>query len=164
MKRLAVSDTGPLRYLVQIEQIELLPRLFETILISSVVQDELYHPSAPTEVRTWITSQPGWIEVCAIRQSDDPTLNSLDEGEKSTIVLGLFRAAGLVLMDDRRGAAIARAKGFEVTGTLGILDLAAQRGMIDLAEALARLGKTNFRQREGLFEALLRQHQQSGDS
>lgn len=31
--RLVVADTSPLRYLVQIGQIELLPRLFEKIFI-----------------------------------------------------------------------------------------------------------------------------------
>jgi hypothetical protein len=44
----------------------------------------------------------------------------------------------------------ARDKGLEVTGTLGILDLAARRGMIDFANALARLRTTNFRGREEL--------------
>ncbi len=52
----------------------------------------------------------------------------------------------------------ARDKGLEVTGTLGILDLAARRGMIDFANALARLRTTNFRGREELFDALLKRH------
>ena len=33
MMRLVVADTSPLRYLVQIDRIELLPRLFEKIFI-----------------------------------------------------------------------------------------------------------------------------------
>jgi predicted nucleic acid-binding protein len=47
-----VADTSPLRYLVQIDQIQLLPRLFEKILIPSVVSDELRHPSAPEVIRS----------------------------------------------------------------------------------------------------------------
>jgi len=54
---------------------------------------------------------------------------------------------------------LARNKGLEVTGTLGVLDLAARRGMIDLAGALGRLRNTNFRRREEIFEALLKQHE-----
>jgi hypothetical protein len=49
--RLVVADTSPLRYLVQIDQIDLLPQLFEKIFIPSVVCDELRHTSAPDAVR-----------------------------------------------------------------------------------------------------------------
>ena len=49
--RVVVADTSPLRYLAQIDQIELLPRLLEKIFIPSVVYDELRHPSAPEAVR-----------------------------------------------------------------------------------------------------------------
>lgn len=110
----------------------------------------------------WMNSRPDWIEVAEVGAGDDPSLRALDEGEKSAILLGLTLRTDLILMDDRRGAAVARDKGFEVTGTLGILDLAARRGMVDLADALARLRTTNFRRREELFDALLKQHNRSG--
>ena len=158
--RLVVADTGPLRYLVQVDQVELLPQLFEKIFIPSVVFDELRHPSTPEVVRNWMSSIPGWLEVCAVSASEDPSLGTLDEGEKSAIILALSLSADLVLIDDRRGANAARGKGFDVTGTLGILDLAARRGMVDLTAALARLRTTNFRLREELFDALLKQHRQ----
>jgi len=162
--RLVVADTSPLRYLVQIEQIDLLPRLFEKIFIPSVVYDELRHASAPEAVRNWMSSRPDWLEVSVVSAGDDPSLGALDEGEKSAIALGLSLHADLILIDDRRGAAAARDKGFEVTGTLGILDLAARRGIVDLADALARLRTTNFRRREELFDALLKQHKRGGQS
>ena len=154
--RRVVADTSPLRYLAQIGQAELLPQLFEKIFIPSVVYDELLHPSAPEAVRRWMKSRPDWLEVSALSLGDDPSLSVLDEGEKSAIVFGLSLSADLILIDDRRGAAIARGKGFEVTGTLGVLDLAARRGMIDLADALARLRATNFRARAALFDSLLK--------
>jgi predicted nucleic acid-binding protein len=88
----------------------------------------------------------------------------LDDGEKAAIALGLSVAADLILIDDHRGAPAARDKGLEVTGTLGILDLAARRGMVDLADALGRLRTTNFRRREELFDALLKQHKRGGQS
>jgi len=156
--RLVVADTSPLRYLVQIDQVDLLPQLFEKIFIPSVVCDELRHPSAPQVVRNWMRSAPEWLEISVVKASGDPSLGALDEGEKSAIALGLSLAADLLLIDDRRGVAAARAKGFEVIGTLGILDLAARRGIVNLADALARLRTTNFRRREELFDALLRQH------
>lgn len=155
--RLVVADTSPLRYLIEIDQIDLLPQLFEKVFIPSIVCDELRHPSAPQAVRDWMRSSPEWLAVSEVNASDDSSLDSLDAGEKSAIVLGLSLSADLILIDDRRGAAVARGKGFEVTGTLGILDLAARRGIVDLAHALSRLRNTNFRGREELFEALLKQ-------
>jgi predicted nucleic acid-binding protein len=162
--RLVVADTSPLRYLVQIDQTELLPRLFQKVYIPSVVSDELRHPSAPEAVRKWIESRPDWLEVSEVSAREDPSLQALDKGERAAIMLARAVGADLILVDDRRGAAVARKNGIEVTGTLGILDLAARRGMVDLADAIARLRKTNFRVREKLFDALLQQHQQSGDT
>ena len=158
MMRIVVADTGPLRYLAQIDQIELLPRLFEKIFIPSIVSDELRHPSAPEAVRKWIGSKPSWLDISMVSSSDDPSLGALDQGERSAIALGLALSADLLLIDDRRGAASARTKGFEVIGTLGVLDLAARRDIVDLSEAVARLRTTNFRRREELFDALLKQH------
>jgi predicted nucleic acid-binding protein len=49
---LVVADTSPIRYLVEIRHMGILPQLFERIFIPSVVYDELRHPSAPAAVRT----------------------------------------------------------------------------------------------------------------
>ena len=64
----------------------------------------------------------------------------------------------LILIDERRGYAAAVRKGLEVTGTLGILDLAAKRKLIDLGYAIERLKETNFRYRKEIIEDLLAQH------
>jgi predicted nucleic acid-binding protein len=40
---------------------------------------------------------------------------------------------------------VAQGKGLRVTGTLGLLDLAAERGLIDFAEAIRSLERTSFR-------------------
>lgn len=66
--------------------------------------------------------------------------------------------ADLLLMDDRKGVKAAQRKGLRVTGTLGILDLAAQRGMADFKQAVERLRQTNFRVPQALLDALLEAH------
>jgi hypothetical protein len=95
--------------------------------------------------------------------SDDPAFQSLDDGEKSALTLGLTLGAKLILMDDRKGAAVALQKGFEVTGTLGLLTRSAQRGILDLGDALARLKRTNFRYRQELLDDLLRKYAPGGN-
>jgi predicted nucleic acid-binding protein len=88
---------------------------------------------------------------------------SLDEGERTTIALAGVIRADLILMDDRNGVAFARARGLAVTGTLGVLDLAARRGLIDLGRTFTRLKDTTFHYRQGLLDALLGQYGQGNE-
>jgi predicted nucleic acid-binding protein len=44
-----------------------------------------------------------------------------------------------------------------VTGTLGVLSLAASHGLIDLADSFERLKRTNFRYRQQIMDDLLEQ-------
>jgi len=158
--RLVVADTGPLHYLILIGQINILPTLFETVFIPSVVRDELAHAEAPVAVREWIAHSPAWLEVRngMIADYTDGGWLALDEGEKAAIALAAFVAADLILMDDRAGVMVARRKGFVVTGTLGVLGVAARRGLLDLAEVFDRLKATNFRYPQEVMNAMLDQH------
>lgn len=55
-------------------------------------------------------------------------------------------------------ASLWRARGLEVTGTLGLLDRAAGRGFVNLPTAFAALKATNFHTRQELLDALLARH------
>jgi predicted nucleic acid-binding protein len=79
---LVIADTSPLRYLVEIDQIEILPKLFEKILIPSPVYDELRHPSTPASVRIWARTLPLWLEVLPVTPDDDDPLLALLDKEK----------------------------------------------------------------------------------
>jgi predicted nucleic acid-binding protein len=48
-----------------------------------------------------------------------------------------------------------RAKGLEVTGTLSVLSRAAQRQLLDLADAFERVKRTNFRFRQEIMDQFL---------
>jgi len=153
--RLVVADTSPLFYLLSIEQIDLLPRLFGNILVPDAVYEELRHPAAPTVVREWAAPLPPWAEVRSVEILADAALAPLGAGERAAIALALTLNADLILIDERKGTAVAREKGFEVTGTLGVLSLAARHGLVDLAESFSRLKRTNFRYRQEIMDALL---------
>ena len=157
--RLVVADTSPLNYLVLIEQVEILPALFEKVFVPQIVRHELQHSEAPESVRRWIAEPPSWVEIVpAGRDSDEPTLLHLDDGERAAIQLAIRIGAELLPIDDRDGVNAARRKGFAVTGTLGILDLAANRGLIRLNDAVDRLRNTSFRCRPDVLDALLARH------
>jgi predicted nucleic acid-binding protein len=61
-------------------------------------------------------------------------------------------------MDDRAGVAVAQAKGFVVSGTLGLLVRGARRGFLDLPAALDALGQTNFHWTAALRQRILAEH------
>jgi predicted nucleic acid-binding protein len=155
-----VADTGPLHYLVLIEAIELLPRLFGKVLVPEIVRIELGRPRTPAPVRTWLRTNPTWLEQRPMPPGAALLSPKLGEGEQAAIALAHAVGATLILMDDRVGTATARAQGLEATGTLGVLELAAARDLIDLPAALTRLKATNFRYRPELLEILLARHQE----
>jgi predicted nucleic acid-binding protein len=163
--RLVVADTGPLNYLVLIEAIELLPKLFEKVFTPEAVRAELLDQDAPAVVRTWAAQPPGWLDVQSVSSAiDDPAWRKLDIGEREALAMARTLGADLVLMDDRAGVAVARQLGLTATGTLGVLDLGARRGMIDLANAFALLKARSFRYRPEIMDALLAQHAKRGQA
>ena len=105
---------------------------------------------------------PGWVEISPASAIEDPVLRALDPGEGAAIALGISLHADLILIDERKGAAAALTKGFEVVGTIGVLDIAAKLGLVDLVDAFARLKRTNFRYRQELLNELLKKHTGEG--
>jgi predicted nucleic acid-binding protein len=160
--RLVIADTGPLNYLILIGHIGLLPALFEKVVLPTTVQSELASGKAPPFVRDWAANLPAWVEVreAPLSQAEDASLKGIDAGEKAAIQLAVSLNADLLLMDDRKGVNAAQRKGLRVTGTLGILDLAAQRGLAEFAQTVEQLRQTNFRVPLALLDALLEKHKE----
>lgn len=52
---IVIAHTSPLSYLIQIGQIDVLPKLYKRILIPPAVLAELNNPIAPKGVRAWIS-------------------------------------------------------------------------------------------------------------
>jgi predicted nucleic acid-binding protein len=159
---LAVADAGPLHYLVLIDAIHLLPRLFATVLVPDIVRDEIGRANTPSLVRDWIAQPPSWLRILPTPPLGTLPFPRLDDGERAALALAVSQRADIVLIDDRRGVAAVRSQGLVAVGTLGLLDQAASRGFVDLAAAAARLTATNFRYPPELLDALLAQHRKNG--
>lgn len=155
--QVVIADTGPLNYLLLVGEVDLLPQLFEVVLIPETVRAELADNAAPDIVRGWALAPPTWL---VIRPTPVATGFSpkLDAGEQAAIDLAVELRAELILIDDRAAVKAARARGFIVTGTLGILARAAAKDLVDLEVALTRLSQTNFRTQPGLIDALLAEY------
>jgi predicted nucleic acid-binding protein len=149
-----VSDTSPLNYLVLCEAVLVLPRLFHEVLIPPSVFAELQHGRTPTPVRDWIEARPSWLRVRAPKTLD-PSLDA-DAGEVEAICLAREVGATALLMDDKKGRIAAERVGLAVTGTVGLLELAAVRGLVDLPEVIHRLRQTNARLAPEILDAALK--------
>jgi len=151
---IVVADTSPINYLLLIDQVDLLPSLFQAIIIPNVVRDEMLDPSAPSVLQRWIANPPPWLTVQTV-SGVDVTLNVLDPGEQAAIILAQTLPADLLIIDERLGRRIASDRGIPIIGTLGILDDAASQGLIELEDGIARLQQTNFRISRRTIQKLL---------
>ena len=147
---IVVSDTSPINYFILIDLQDLLPKLFDRILIPLAVHRELQSDAAPDPIKRFLAGATDWLEVRPSPEIE-PGLLHLDSGEREVIALALSAGADLALLDERKGRRAARPRGVRVSGTLGVIRLAADQGLISLTDALNRLEKTNFRATPKLF-------------
>jgi predicted nucleic acid-binding protein len=149
---LVVADSSPLHYLILIEAVEILSRLYQQVLIPDAVASELSHPHAPQEVRNFIASPPSWLRVQA------PTLlikiDDLDPGEVAAISLALELSADLLLIDDLDGPRVAQQQGLKFTGVVGVLLAAADQGLIKLGPIVEKLKLVGLYLSEDLINRL----------
>jgi len=152
---IVVSDTSPICYLLLIDQIELLPQLYEQVTIPQTVCDELQADRSPAVVQNWIDRPPEWLKIITITVAPDPMLEPLDPGEREAILLAEQLAADLVILDDKAARQIASARGLNMIGLLGILKDAARAGLIDLATTFEQLRSAGFWVAPSLLQRLL---------
>ncbi|MDP9053961.1 MAG: hypothetical protein M3N93_06610 [Acidobacteriota bacterium] len=90
-----------------IGHIDILPALFEKVILPLAVKRELTDPDTPALVRNWIADIPEWLEVHQATRPD--AVPDLGAGETAAITLAVELHADLLLMDDRRGVMLAEA-------------------------------------------------------
>jgi predicted nucleic acid-binding protein len=149
-----VSDTSPLHYLILCGAETVLANLFAQVVLPPAVFHELQQPNTPQPVREWAGSLPAWARVQA-PQTLDHSL-SVDAGEMEAICLAREINASAILIDDFAGRTAASQCGLAVIGTVGLLERAASRGLLDLQEAMDRLQQTNARIHPDLIREALR--------
>ncbi len=78
---LVIADNTPLRYLIFLGYVDILPALYGHVIIPHAVLRELQHPRTPAVVRAWMAHPPAWLEIRQTTSMADVALAALDAGE-----------------------------------------------------------------------------------
>ncbi|HEY9600031.1 MAG TPA: DUF3368 domain-containing protein [Allocoleopsis sp.] len=126
-----VSDTTPLSELAKVGQVDLLQGVFRQVIIPREVHDELLRGSHPAIVALQAVD---WIEVRTVsdfqKVSTLRAQTQLGLGECGAIILAEELGADRLLLDDQEARREALSRNLPVIGTVGVLLLAKQRGLI----------------------------------
>ena len=141
---IVVSDTTPLHYLILIDEVDLLPGILGEIVIPVTVFQELQAAKTPAKIKEFIASVPSWLTVKESTGIYDDELFEIDAGEREAILLAEQLAADAILIDDRAGRETAERRGHLVIGTLGVIEIAAEDGLLDFAKTLDRIKRAGF--------------------
>ncbi len=157
---IAVSNTTPLRYLIAIEQENLLGQLFEKVFVPAAVHEELTEAGTPENVRRRVLSLPAWYEVRTVRETQATTFPvTLHRGEREAILLAEMLPADVLLVDEQIGRTIALSRNLPLSGTLGVLERADAIGLVsDFPQVLMQLKTSGFFISESLEQQLLQRH------
>ncbi|HRZ07774.1 MAG TPA: DUF3368 domain-containing protein [Candidatus Contendobacter sp.] len=122
------SNTTPFVALASIQQLDLMPRLFQRI---HVVEEVVAECRAGGRIPVPELTRLPWIQVVSATPLVYSTLLlALDKGEKHTLDMAIQYRADWVIIDEKIGRNVAEYLGLNVVGTLGILLKAKQAGWI----------------------------------
>lgn len=126
-----VCNTSPLILLAKIHRLDLLDRLYDKVIVPWAVLEELEaKPAKEAErVRAWLQSRKFHLQKVSKRALREVPAD-LGTGEREAIALALESKADLIILDDQQGRRVARAQGLAVTGTIGLLIEAREKGLI----------------------------------
>ncbi|MBD2413669.1 nucleic acid-binding protein [Nostoc calcicola FACHB-389] len=156
---IVISDTSPITSLAAVGQLDLLQQLYTKILIPEAVYRELTGTSTPVPDSVEVQSFD-WIEVRQVTNRSLITVlleQQLDEGECEAIALAIELDAELLLIDERRGRAEADRLGLRITGSLGVLVEAKQKGFIVAVKPVmdGLIATAGFRVADALYTRIL---------
>jgi predicted nucleic acid-binding protein len=152
---IVVADTTPINYLILIEEIDVLPKLYGRVIIPLAVSEELMRSRAPVKVQEWMKQPPDWLEVLSPTIVVDTKLAKLDAGERDAIALAEELSADQLIVDELLGRREAERRSLPVIGTVGVLREAAEMGLLDLRSAFERLQQTSFHVSPAILASLL---------
>ena len=127
---LAVINTSPWISLCLCGQIDLLSKLYKTVMIPLAVRREI-EAGGRNQIGVKELEHPNWLKTVGVSDSTKVSLlHELDQGEAEVIILAKENNATEVIIDEKVARMQAKILGLEVVGTLGLLLRAKKYGLI----------------------------------
>jgi predicted nucleic acid-binding protein len=159
LAEIVVADAGPLIALGRLRGIEVLPRVFERILVPRAVFLETQARPSLLDAQAIDSARERGLFVVEETSPDLKLLPpgaELGEGEAVAIALAAARGHG-VLIDEKLGRTVAEALNLKVIGTVGVLVIARRRALIPaLKPLLEQLKSSGYRLSDELIQQALR--------
>ena len=158
---IVVSDTTPLISLLKINRLDLLEKLYGSVLIpkavfSELTSNELHHTEAD------IISRSNFIECRDVSNFQAlkilQAVTTLDLGESEAIILAQELNADVLLMDENKGRKVAQQLNIPLSGALGVLIDSFDAGLltkIEVSECLEILQQSGRRISGNLINKVL---------
>lgn len=128
MRRI-ISNTTPILSLLKIDKLDLLKELYGKVIVPLAVYQEIEKGKEKPYYKD-LTSLD-WIEIRNIKNSNSREyLIDLDDGEAEVLILAKETNADLVILDEIMGRRYAKQLEINLTGTIGILLKAKEKGLI----------------------------------
>lgn len=145
MPGVIVCDTSCLILFHKIGEMDLLEKLFGRVTVTKTV------------VKEFNQRIPDWIDVVEPAKDIQKGLAGyLDSGEASAIAMAAEHPDSLLIIDETKGRKAAKELGISVTGSLGVLITAKEKGHLQaIKPVLEKIRQTNFRISQELIELVL---------
>lgn len=146
MARVVLVDAGPLIALARLDALSLLAKLFGSVVAPAAVHEECMAKETVDSIRIAQAVGAGWLRVETPAMPLPEMPRSLGEGEKQAIALALAHPLSLLILDDRLARRQAEKRGLAFMGTVRLLFIAEQRGLIDSADrCVEKLRQSGYR-------------------
>lgn len=146
MAEYIIADTSCLILFDNIGELQILKTVYGAITIT---------PEVRKEYKKLI---PDWIKIEKVKNKKRQKLfeKQVDAGEASAIALAIEHKNSILIIDDKRGRRLAASLKIEITGTLGTLMKAKQKGIIsEISPSLKKLKLNGFRISKEVEEGIL---------
>ena len=131
MPKIVILNSTPIIALSSIDRLDLLEKLYGTVIIPTAVKDEIGAKSG-SKAQAQLATFDTWIQTKSIENvTQKQTFKTqLHDGEVEVMILGQELNADLLIIDDYMAREYAKYLGFKVIGTVGVILAAKSRALI----------------------------------
>ena len=134
---IVISDTTPIISLLKANHLEFLQKLYGNVLIPEAVYRELTeNPAYSKEAK--IVKMLDFLKMVSVENVKSVnvlrSVTGLDAGESEALIMYDEQKADLLLMDEHKGRSVAKQLNVRYIGTVGVLMLAYDKGLIQSSD------------------------------